>query len=165
MPAEHVPHVGFLQVTHIHLVASCSMTFFMLSMEISVDGRGIGRNIFKWIFSTRTSCTCGRIYFRALNILPVDFWTNSFTWCRIYLVSLENVTLDASTAYALSRKNSIYFFTDTWMLMSGKQHVLLWIGLLLAPKTQIFQDSSKSNMGHVFWKHWNTLSSIVKEKK
>jgi len=27
MPAEHVPQVGFLQMMHIHLVASCSMTF------------------------------------------------------------------------------------------------------------------------------------------
>jgi len=50
MPAEHVPQVGFLQVTHIHLVASCSMTFPMFWREISVDERGIGLNIFKWNF-------------------------------------------------------------------------------------------------------------------
>jgi len=47
MPAEHVTQVGFLHVMHIHLVASCSMTFSMFLREISVDGRGIGLNIFK----------------------------------------------------------------------------------------------------------------------
>jgi len=33
-----------------------------------------------------------------------------------------------------------YIFTDTWMVISGKQHVLLWICLFLAQKTQTFQD-------------------------
>jgi len=31
MPAEHVAHVGFLKVMHMHIVASCFMTFFTFS--------------------------------------------------------------------------------------------------------------------------------------
>jgi len=50
MPAEHLTQVGFLQVMHIHLVASCSMTFSRFSRAIPVDGRGIGLNIFKKLF-------------------------------------------------------------------------------------------------------------------
>jgi len=33
MPAEHVPQLSFLQVMHIHLVASCSMTFSRFSKK------------------------------------------------------------------------------------------------------------------------------------
>jgi len=47
MPAENVPLVGFMQVMHVHLAASCSMTFSMFSREISIDGRGIGLKILK----------------------------------------------------------------------------------------------------------------------
>ena len=47
MPAEKAPQLGFLQVMHIHLVASWSMTFSMFSREITVDGRGIGPQCFQ----------------------------------------------------------------------------------------------------------------------
>ena len=50
IPAEHGPQGGFLQVMHIYLAASCSMTFSVFSREISVDGR-IGLNILSTIFS------------------------------------------------------------------------------------------------------------------
>jgi len=88
IPAEHVLQVGFLQVMHTRLFASCTMAFFMFSREISVYGRAIGPNIFKWDFFMRTSCISWRINFRLLNFLPVDFWNNSFTWCLTYRVSL-----------------------------------------------------------------------------
>jgi len=35
---------------HLDLVVYCSITFSMFSREISVDGRGIRLNIFKWNF-------------------------------------------------------------------------------------------------------------------
>jgi len=62
MPTEHV---GFLQVKHIHLVASCSTIFSMFEGDLSWR-KGIG---------LCTLCIRWRINIWLLNILPSNFET------------------------------------------------------------------------------------------
>jgi len=171
MPAEHLPQAGFLQVKLIHLVACCYIKFSKFSSDISFDGGGIVLNIFKWTFFH------AHVMYQLKNEFPfTQYFASRLLKQLFYLMPYSSAffginivegqrDLEASTGCPLSTKNSTCVSIDTWMLMSGKQHVLLWIGLLLAKKTQIFQDSTESNMWHVCWKYENTVSFIVKKMK
>jgi len=65
----------------------------------------------------------------------------------------NNVTLEASTVFPLSKKNCTYIFNDTWMLMSGKQYVYRCGSVCSWPrKLKYFKIRSKSETWHVFWK-------------
>jgi len=61
MPAEHVPQVGFLQVMHVHLVASCSMTFSVFRGRSQLTEEGLASAFSSETFFMRTSCLSWRM--------------------------------------------------------------------------------------------------------
>jgi len=128
----------------------------MFLREISVDGRGIGLNNFKGNFFHAHIVYQLKNEFPSTQYLASRLWNNAFTWCREKMLLLKAVFIrflwhkcnwkeqrgfrSINCSSTVNEKFHLYF-TDTLLLMSGKQHVLLWISLLL-PQC-IFGLSSK----------------------